>query len=434
MAHPRSCRCPSRPAVSIGFVVASFAIPTACLATGCRTNAPPREQADASGEASAGYPPYRVPAAAGDGWNVARAESVGLSIEKLGAMERAIRAGDFPKLTSVAIARQGKLVYEAYFGETDVATLHNTRSVTKTVTGMFLGVAIEKRLIAGVDTPITSFFPDKRPFSNPDPRKEKITLEDLLTMSSVLECNDWEDDSRGNEERMYVEKDWIKFTLDLPVRSPVPLVKDGGARADADDRAASIDAAERGARAEPREGGDAPHGRRFSYCTAGVGTLGGAIERAVKTPLADFAKSALFDPLGIEHASWRYSPLGLAFTGGGLGLRSRDLLKLAQLYLDGGMRKGARVVPESWVKRSVSPHARIDEKAEYGYLWWLRSFTASGKTWPAWFMSGNGGNKVVVVPDLRLVVVLTSVNYNAKGMHLVTDRLLQDHVLAAVAN
>ena len=403
----------------------------ACLFA-CRTSAPPREQADASGEASAGYPPYRVPATAGDGWSVARADSVGLSIEKLGARERAIRAGDFPKLTSVAIARHGKLVYEAYFGETDVATLHNTRSVTKTVTGMLLGIAIEKGLIAGVDAPITSFFPDKRPFSNPDPRKEKITLQELLTMSSALECNDWEDDSRGNEERMYVEKDWIKFTLDLPVRGAVPDVRDGG-RANADDRTGR-DAAERGTHADPREGGDAPQGRRFSYCTAGVGTLGGAIERAVKTPLADFAKSALFGPLGIEHASWRYSPLGLAFTGGGLGLRSRDLLKLAQLYLDGGMWKGSRVVPESWVKRSVFPHARIDEKTEYGYLWWLRSFTASGKTWPAWLMSGNGGNKVVVVPDLRLVVVLTSVNYNAKGMHQVTDRLLQEHVLAAVAN
>jgi len=110
------------------------------------------------------------------------------------------------------------------------------------------------------------------------------------------------------------------------------------------------------------------------------------------------------------------------------------LLKLAQVYLDGGTWKGARVVPENWVKRSVSPHARIDDKTEYGYLWWLRNFTAGGKTWPAWFMSGNGGNKVVVVPELSLVAVLTSVNYNAKGMHVVTDRLLQDYVLAAVAN
>ena len=421
MAQTRSCQHPVLPVTALVLAAASLAICTGLLTLGCKASTPLREQGDATNTAPASSASYRVPAATRDGWNVARADAVGLSVDKLGAMERAIRAGDFPKLTSVAIARQGKLVYEAYFGETDGATLHNTRSVTKTVTGMLLGIAIEKGLIAGVDTPVTSFFPDKRPFFNSDPRKEKITLEDFLTMSSVLECNDWEDDSRGNEERMYVEKDWIKFTLDLPVRSAPADVRDGGGR-------------EGGARGEPREGGDAPAGRRFSYCTAGVGTLGGAIERGVKTPLPDFAKSALFGPLGIEHASWQRSPLGLAFTGGGLGLRSRDLLKLAQLYLDGGTWKGARVVPENWVKRSVSPHARIDDKTEYGYLWWLRSFTAGGKTWPAWFMSGNGGNKVVVVPELSLVAVLTSVNYNAKGMHLVTDRLLQDYVLAAVAN
>ncbi|MET0594901.1 MAG: serine hydrolase, partial [Polyangiaceae bacterium] len=175
-------------------------------------------------------------------------------------------------------------------------------------------------------------------------------------------------------------------------------------------------------------------GRRFSYCTAGVGTLGAAIERAVKAPLAEFATASLFAPLGIAKASWRTSPNGLAFGGGGLELRSRDLLKLAELYLDGGTWQGKRVISENWVRRSVTPYARIDDKTEYGYLWWLRTFGASGKTWPAWFMSGNGGNKVVIVPALRLVVVLSSQNYNAKGMHVVTDKLLQDHVLAAVTD
>jgi CubicO group peptidase (beta-lactamase class C family) len=373
----------------------------------CRPNSPLPEQADARSTnplGSPGVPAYRRPEAIDDGWNVARADTEGLSIDKLGAMERAIRAGDFPKLTSVVIARRGKLVYEGYFGDADRKTLHNTRSATKTIAGMLLGIAIDKGLIAGVDVPVISFFPDLGPFANPDPRKEKITLEDFITMSSALDCNDWEDDSRGNEERMYVEKDWVKFTLDLPVRNARIETKDAGAS----------------------------FARQFSYCTAGVGTLGVAIERAAKMPLAEFAKSALFDPLGIEQARWRTSPVGIAFSGGGLELRSRDLLKLAQLYLDGGTWRGKRVVPEAWVKRSVTPYARVDDKTTYGYLFWLRSFAASGKTWPVWFMSGNGGNKVVVVPDLRIVAVLSSANYNAKGMHAVTDRLLQDHVLGAV--
>ena len=417
MAHTGPRSRPSLLLVRTAAACVSLAVGSVSL--GCRPQSQAREQGDArpssSNVASASLPPYQPPSDQRDGWTVARADTVGMSIEKLGAMERSIRAGDFPKLTSVVIARHGKLVYEAYFGEADGGTLHNTRSATKTVTGMLLGIAIEKGMVAGVDAPVVSFFADKRPFANPDPRKDAITLEDFLTMSSALECNDWDDESRGNEERMYVEKDWVKFTLDLPLRKP-PESRDGGPRT------------------ETSEAGVAPPGRRFSYCTAGVGTLGGVIERAAKKPLAEFAQSVLFDPLGIKSATWRFSPTGLAFTGGGLELRSRDLLKFAQLYLDGGTWKGGRVVSESWVKRSVLPHARIDDKTEYGYLWWLRSFSANGKTWPVWFMSGNGGNKVVVVPDLRVVAVLSSVNYNAKGMHVVTDRLLQDHVLAAVVD
>jgi CubicO group peptidase (beta-lactamase class C family) len=118
-------------------------------------------------------------------------------------------------------------------------------------------------------------------------------------------------------------------------------------------------------------------------------------------------------------------------TGGGLRLRSRDLLKLAQLYLNGGAWNGTRVVSEAWVKESMRPHARIDDKTEYGYLLWLRSFGPKGKEHPVAFMGGNGGNKVAIVPDLDLVAVLTSTNYNAKGMHEQTDRLLGEHVIAA---
>jgi CubicO group peptidase (beta-lactamase class C family) len=408
------------------------------LALSCKSAGAPGEQADARGSSGAvlpALPSYQPPQSTSDGWPVARAETVGLSPEKLGAMERAIRAGDFPKLTSVVVARHGKLVYEGYFGDSERESLHNTRSATKTLTGMLLGIAVDRGIIGGLDAPVLGFFSDKRPVANPDPRKEKITLEDFLTMSSALECNDWDDESRGNEERMYVERDWVKFTLDLPVRpwgaeirNSRAEVRDAG-RGPKDGAAPPLSGLSKTASSE----GGAP-GRRFSYCTAGVATLGAAIETAAKMPLAEFAMSALFRPLGIEKASWRTSPTGLAFGGGGLELRSRDLLKLAALYLDGGIWQGKRVVSEAWVRRSVVPYVRIDEKTEYGYLWWLRSFTANGKAWPAWFMSGNGGNKVVVVPALGLVAVLSSQNYNAKGMHVVTDKLLQEHVLAAVTD
>lgn len=340
-----------------------------------------------------------------DGWSTTNAEMVGLSTSKLQDMESAIRADQFKKITSVVIARHGKLAYEGYFGGSDASALMETRSATKSITSMLIGIAIDRGLLANVDTPVLPFFRDKQPLQNPDPRKEKITVEDLLTMSSLLECDDWNDFSRGNEERMYLIEDWAKFALDLPIKGFAPWVT------------------------KPK---DAPYGRSFSYCTAGAFLLGQVVERSAKTSVQDFASKNLFEPLGIKKVDWKLSPLGEAQTGGGLGLRSRDLLKLGQLYLNGGVWNGKRVVSESWVKVSTAPHVRIDDQTLYGYLWWLKSFKAGELAHPAYFMSGNGGNKVVVLPDLEMVVVITSTNFNTKGMHEQTEKLLTDYVLAAV--
>jgi len=127
-----------------------------------------------------------------------------------------------------------------------------------------------------------------------------------------------------------------------------------------------------------------------------------------------------------------YSPLNIPQTGGGLRLTTRDLLKIAQLYLDGGTWHGARIVDESWVRTSTQPHARIDDDTEYGYLWWLKTFKSGGKTHPAFFMSGNGGNKIVAIPSLQMAVAITSTNYSTHGMHEQTEKLLTEYVLAAV--
>jgi CubicO group peptidase (beta-lactamase class C family) len=249
--------------------------------------------------------------------------------------------------------------------------------VTKTVLGMLVGIAIRRGLVDGVHARVRAFLPELRDVMHSDPRKDAITIEELLTMSSCLECDDWNQFSAGNEERMYLVEDWVQFAFDLPVR------------------------------AQPGT---------FSYCTAGVATLGIALENAVGEPLSEFARRELFEPLGIEHADWPLTPLGRTSTAGGLLLRSRDLLRLGRLYPEGG----GGIVPPEWIDASTRPHARIDDSTEYGYLWWIRDFGGHR----SYYMTGTGGNRVHVVPDLDAVVVITTTNFRLRNAHELSDRLV----------
>ena len=137
--------------------------------------------------------------------------------------------------------------------------------------------------------------------------------------------------------------------------------------------------------------------------------------------LPDFARSELFDPLGIDQAEWQTTPLGQVSCAGGLLLTSRSLLALGELYLRGG----DGIVPPAWVEESTRPHARIDERTEYGYLWWLRRYLGEESL----FMSGMGGNRVHIFPGLDLVAVITSANFGRRDAHALSDRLLEEQIL-----
>jgi CubicO group peptidase (beta-lactamase class C family) len=340
-----------------------------------------------------------------DGWATASPADEKLSSQVLSDMQKAIESGAFKSITSVLVARHGKIVYEHYFDSDGVEGLRNTRSATKTVTGALVGLAIDRHLLPGVNTHVLDYFSDEQPLQNPDPRKSAITIEDFLTMSSLLECDDGNSFSRGSEERMYLVEGWAKFTLDLPIRGfpewqPKPAAS--------------------------------PYGRSWQYCTAGPTTLGVLLERAVKQPLSDFAQKNLFAPLDISELHWQHQPTGTVMTGGGLQLRSRDVLKFAQLYRNGGTCNGQRILSPEWVKQSVQPRAKARENVDYGYLWWLETFQTAAGARPSWGMYGTGGNKVVVFPAEQLAIVITTTNFRVPGASTLTDKLLLDYMLKAV--
>src|ERR1035438_2898881 len=214
-------------------------------------------------------------------WTTASPAESGLSDSQLHALEAAIRAGEFKKIGSVLIARHGKLAYEGYF-DGDAATLRDTRSATKSITDILIGIAVEEHKLSGVDAKVLALLPEHaRRVQNPDPRKTAITVEDFLTMSSPLEC-DWNDASRGNEERMYLVEDWAQFILDLPIRGHMRV----GEQAEAP-----------------------PYGRYFSYCTGGVFTLSEVLQKATGARTDHYASEKLFQMLGITNVEWVYSPM-----------------------------------------------------------------------------------------------------------------------------
>ncbi len=348
---------------------------------------------------------YVVPERTDDGWAVADARSAGWDLTAFATAERQIADGAWKGVTSLVVAHRGALVYERYFNDGARDRLNDTRSLTKSLTALLVGAAIDRGLIPDAQERVSTYFADHQPFEHPDPRKAAITVEDLLTMSSLLECNDENQFSSGHEERMYVSEDWIGFTLGLPIKGFAPW---------------------------ETKPADSPHGRAFSYCTAGSFLLGALVERAARQPLPAFSRETIEKPLGIGAAQWNLAPDGTAMGGGGTRLRSRDLAKLGELLRADGQWHGKPVISRAWARAMLTVRAQARDDADYGYQIWRFRFTYGGREQPAWAMSGNGGNYVFIVPELDLVAVITSSAYNQRFAHPQSQGIFRDVVLAAL--
>ena len=314
----------------------------------------------------------------------------------------ALDRGDAPKTTSVLVMQRGAIVHEAYFNGATTDTLHDTRSATKTLTALTVGIAIDRGALPGVDAKAFDYFSELEP-THDNPAKAAITIRDLLAMASALDCDDDLDASPGNEVNMYPKQSWLRWALAIPTRAPFQ-------------RAAS---------------GYGP----FHYCTAGSFLLGQIVQRAARTPVDEFMAAQLLRPLGIAHWEFVRSPSNEVMTGGQLRLRSRDLATVAEMMRTGGAWHGTQIVPAAWLRAMMTlihPDAipQLTMGQGYGLQIWHRNYKSTcGHTIEGWLMSGNGGNHIVIAPELDAVIVVTRTNYNTRGMHPQTTQLIEDHIL-----
>lgn len=324
---------------------------------------------------------------------------------RLVALERAIASDELKQIRSVLLQVDGKVAYEGYFNGADAETLHDVRSASKSVTALLVGAAIGEGRLAGVQAKVYDSFPDFTARHQVDPRLRATTVQDLLTMSSLWECDDENPFSAGHEERMYVSEKWLDFALALPVKGFAPWMQ------------------------RPE---NSPHCRAFAYCTANSFVLGAVLERATGQPLVDYAARVLEQPLGITRSQWNRSPEGIGMGGGGTRYRTRDLARIGQLVLDGGRWQGRQLVPKDYIEAMIRAQATTADGSDYGYQWWGLKLDVQGSARTVWAMSGNGGNYVFVMPEQRVVAVVTSQAFNRSIAHPQSRRILTEFLLPAL--
>jgi CubicO group peptidase (beta-lactamase class C family) len=331
-----------------------------------------------------------IPLARDDGWPVASINEDNL-IDRAALCRMADRlASSAANVHSVLIARGGKLVFERYIRGSDeipgriygrrvenvtfdADTLHDMKSVSKSVASLAVGIAIDRGLIRSVNEPIFSFFPELADLRSPE--KDRIQLFHALSMSMGLawvEATPATGDDNNDEARMNRSRDACRYVLGLATTAPA--------------------------------------GQEFFYNTGALALVSAIIRKATGRPLDEFAREALFEPLGITAVEWERRK-GDTDAGGGLRLRPRDMAKLGQLVLAGGRWNDRQIVSREWIETSTAPKLKATENQSYGYLWWLGRSVLNGREVQWVGALGRGGQSIRIVPELDLVVVVTAGYY-----------------------
>lgn len=361
---------------------------------------------------------YQSPESLNDGIRVGTLEQIGMDSLIISKVMNCIYANKYDQVHSVLIYKNGLLVFEEYmqgnlfkyegqyhYGERiqwEKDNLHSLMSCTKSVVSAVAGIAADKGYL-DVQDPIFNYLPDHQQYKTNG--KEKITVEHLLTMSSGLEFDEWST-SHGSKAN---DIDRIHWDCQ---NNPIAC------------------ALERSLNHTP--------GEAFNYNSGGTIVLTEIIKNATGQDMAEFADKYLFEPLGIDSATWNRFENGVIAGGGGLKITSRDMLKIGICFLNNGVWNEQQIISPKWIelsKKNYHNNTGIKvpgsdfRKQGYSYSWWTGTLSAPKKEVDFYAASGWGGQKIMVIDDLNMVVVFTGGNYVVKNHH---QKILERIVLPAI--
>lgn len=265
-------------------------------------------------------------------------------------------------INAEVIIKDGVIVDEYYKDGYDQNSVFTLQSTSKSITSAIFGIAIDKGYIEGVNFPISTYFPQILESNNE--YKNQITIWNLLTHTTGLNASD-----TANWNEWLTSSNWVDYVIN-------------------------------------REAVSRP-GTEFNYFTGNTHLLSAIIQKATGKTTYEFGKEYLFDPLDINSVECAVDPQGISDGGNGFAMNVYDMAKIGELYLNNGVWEGEQIISEKWVQDSTTMQFdRSSGSADYGYQWWVRTF--GNNNYPAYFAQGHYGQYIFVVPDLKLVTVITS--------------------------
>jgi CubicO group peptidase (beta-lactamase class C family) len=316
--------------------------------------------------------------------------------KKLAKNLHAIILNEYENTEGIVILKAGEIIFEEYFGKSNNKSKHHIASVTKSILSALIGIAIEKGYIKSTEEIVMGYFPEYN-FIFPNGIREKVTIQNLLTMTTPYSFDDWNEPL----EALCTSPDWIEYAL--------------------------------------QEMGQNGEIGTFKYSTAGAHLLSAILTRATGRSTREFANEVLFSQIEIDSIceypmssygyddlfgkkvkGWVHDPNNITTGGWGLTLTVREMARFGQLYLNKGFWNGKQIIPLKWIAQSIKPNLN-----HYGYMWWL--FESNGLH--AFAAMGDGGNTICCIPQKDLVVAVASHFIpNPKDRWL----LVKDHILPAI--